>query len=294
MGEQYKKELIHVACCFDENYVQHAGVMIYSLSQSNPNFDFHIYCITDSISEENKKTILDIFEKIRISHEFIKVDSQLFNNFHVNGHVTFSTYFRLLIPILIPNNIFKLLYIDCDCIINGSISNLWETDISNYFCAASKEYYSIEKRQSLGINNNTLCFNAGVLLINLTKWRQIPIFNIAKRIIEEKNTNLTSWDQDVLNIIFQENWLEIPVAYNYREYYYNYFTAEHKQKPIIIHYVAKLKPWHFMSKHKYKNLYYKYLKKTPWKKFIPEDRTIGNLLRKYGLFPNFIYKNIIK
>jgi lipopolysaccharide biosynthesis glycosyltransferase len=59
------------------------------------------------------------------------------------------------------------------------------------------------------------------------------------------------------------------------------------QSATILHFTGMSKPWQYINKHPYKKEYYKYIKKTPWKGYKPEDKTIGNFLRKYKLMPKW-------
>ena len=49
--------------------------------------------------------------------------------------------------------------------------------------------------------------------------------------------------------------------------------------PVIIHYTSSSKPWHFGNNHPYKYLYWKHLRKTPYKYFIPDDLNIINIIK---------------
>ena len=46
--------------------------------------------------------------------------------------ISIATYYRLFITDVIPNDIEKIIYLDCDIIVNKDISELWEYDITNY------------------------------------------------------------------------------------------------------------------------------------------------------------------
>ena len=54
------------------------------------------------------------------------------------------------------------------------------------------------------INANNY-FNAGVMFIDLEKWRKKSIESLSIEIIKEKNKELKFWDQDILNIIFNDD-----------------------------------------------------------------------------------------
>ena len=63
--------------------------------------------------------------------------------------------------------------------------------------------------------------------------------------------------------------------FKYQEY------LESNKNPSIIHYTGSSKPWQYLNKHPLKNEYYKYLKRTCWKKYIPKDKNIKNVSKMF-------------
>jgi lipopolysaccharide biosynthesis glycosyltransferase len=90
-----------------------------------------------------------------------------------------------------------------------------------------------------------------------------------------------------LNITFDKKWYEIDFKYN------SFFLTERNDTKDyrIIHYTGSSKPWHYRNKHPYKNLYWKYLKMTPFYPFFPEDLYVKNIIKNYFITP---VKNIIR
>jgi lipopolysaccharide biosynthesis glycosyltransferase len=82
--------------------------------------------------------------------------------------------------------------------------------------------------------------------------------------------------------------LILPEEYNYLTSYCN--SAHNVVNPVVIHYTGKSKPWQYMDRHPYKDKYYKYLDRSSWKGYRPEDATWGNFFRKNGLLPHWIDK----
>jgi lipopolysaccharide biosynthesis glycosyltransferase len=48
----------------------------------------------------------------------------------------------------------------------------------------------------------------------------------------------------------------------------------------IVHFNGASKPWSYFSRHPRRADYYKYLRLTPWRNFMPADRTMLNRLRR--------------
>ena len=88
-------------------------------------------------------------------------------------------------------------------------------------------------------------------------------------------------DQDALNVSIKK-WVELDLNYGVETSFLDSNNKALKEKikyPKIIQFSGSSKPWNFRNKHPYKNLYWKYLKQTPYKRYIPEDLTMLNLLK---------------
>lgn len=277
---------INIVCTIDNNYVQHCGVMIYSLIRNSKHRNFFFYIIHDNLKHKEERKLKVFLKKLGISFDFIAIDSIKLQSAYTSHHITIATYFRLFIPELISQSIDKILFLDSDIIIKHDISNLWEIDVSAYSHAAVQDpNISNDFKRNLGINENNLYFNAGVMLINLQKWRDLDITSKALQFMQDHSDKIVYWDQDVLNFLLQGKWLKIQSYWNAQQAFFKdcsdtelQITADEFQKtrfdPSLIHYTGGgvCKPWHYYCNHPLKGEYYKYVKKTPWKYFKPTER----------------------
>ena len=126
-------------------------------------------------------------------------------------------------------------------------------------------------------------FNAGVLLIDLEKWRNINAGKIILDYYKANNGRLFANDQDAINGALVGKIYTLLPKYNFYNIFYQYpykflkrmmepvkYISENDfnecvKNPIIIHYLGEERPWRAGNHHKYKNDYIKYLSKTPWK-----------------------------
>lgn len=105
-----------------------------------------------------------------------------------NAYCTPYTLLRLLAD-LVPNMPEKLLYLDIDMMAAGDISELYNTDITEYEFAAVREKYG-----SIIIAPDYI--NAGMLLMNMKKIKETKLLEKARHLIKTKKMLFA--DQDAI------------------------------------------------------------------------------------------------
>ena len=172
-----KIEPIQVAFATDENYVQHMCVAMLSLLHNkDPKTPIHIYVLGDNLSDESIATVTQIAENHNTYITFLEVDFARFEGLGLSRHQSRVTYATLAIPEIIDAD--KVLYLDCDLLVRCDLSPLWEIDISEYYVGAVMDTFfsGLNGKQQLdsrlGLPPGSPYFNAGMLLVNLKKWRQ--------------------------------------------------------------------------------------------------------------------------
>ena len=120
---------------------------------------------------------------------------------------TLSIFGRYLIPQLISDD--KVLYLDCDVMARGSLWDLWQTDLTNYYLAGVPDYNVMHRgrlKERFGADFKVEEYvNSGVLLINNKKWRGENLFETLLD-YSIKNASLLQWpDQDAINFICRKH-----------------------------------------------------------------------------------------
>lgn len=187
-----------------------------------------------------------------INIHFFQNEKYIFPNLD-NSHVSEATYFRLFIEDYIDKSLDFLIYLDADvvCIKNPIpyFNSIIQSMIDNDFTVAAMNDPSMpeidERSINLGIKSGRY-FNAGVMIINYSKWIDQDIKTKSTQIIKEKKEKLILWDQDVLNIIFDGKFQNIDQEFNYRMDILNFSDKEIssiQNNVYLIHYFGKSKPW---------------------------------------------------
>ena len=300
-------EVINILCATDENYAPYCGIMLTSLFESNKDSHFIVYIFQDgSVTEVNVRKYERLAKKYGNEIVLKTIDESMVKEFPINKntHITIPTYYRLLAADLLPKDVHKVIYLDCDVIVVGDIKPLWEVSLDDMALAGAMDcgpsFDNICNR--LGYPVSFGYINAGVLVFNLDYWREKGLTERIFAFINEKIHNLTWMDQDALNGVLYKEKLVLPVRYNFSimffyRYYWEKYLLERQQSYfeecgniVIIHYQGKIKPWDFRH---YKGAFYynwkKNNKKSPWKnceKIKPWTLHVMHRMKRY-IYPPF-------
>lgn len=292
---------LHILCATDDNYAQHCGVLISSIFSNNINNEIIIHIIESNLCIQNKSRLNAIAQKFNQKIEFHYFNSIPIEDFTIGqcGAKSFVTYYRIFITSIIKDiNIKRILYLDCDIIVNRNISSLFLIDMTNYPIAAVQDLNNPTKefhRFNISFGYNDKYFNAGVLLINLDLWRTN---NFEQQLIQFCSNDKLGYfaDQDSLNVVFKNKWLELAPYWNrfsLVEYKNVYFKTKNDEliyiyEPYIVHYASPLaRPWLRNKFIPLKKLYLHYLKETPWYK-----NSIFSKVNNIQCFKTILYTKI--
>ncbi|MDU2560129.1 MAG: glycosyltransferase family 8 protein [Streptococcus mitis] len=235
----------------DNNYLIQAETTIKSILTHNT--DVCIYVFNNDIAPEWFKLLNVKLASANSQIINIRVDKNMFTSYKTGETINYTTFFRYLIPDLVTSD--RALYLDCDLVVTGDLSELFNMDMEEKPVAAVASPYAWE--------SDPYGFNAGVLLIDNRMWRSHSYISQLLKLTEEKQAEVAMADQSILNIFFQHNWKEIDSTYNYLVGLdYNYRAAElsrlENSLPKIIHFAGIHKPWYTYSSTRLRELWWTY------------------------------------
>ncbi|AXY10758.1 MULTISPECIES: glycosyltransferase family 8 protein [Bacillus] len=278
---------LNVVYSSDDNYAQHVGVSLLSLLQNNQHFNkLNIFLIENNLSSYNKKNLNSVCKKYNKTIQYINFNVLLERlELNIKDSIAINSYARLFLAGVIPEELDKIIYLDCDSIINSSLSDLWDTDITEYFVAGVCDTVSNQTKLRIDMDKSDGYINAGMLLINLKKWREENIEQKFMEFIKKKDGNVFHHDQGTINGVLKDKILyihpkfnamtpfftmsrkEIMSYYELENYYNEIEIDEAVKNPVFIHYTPAFvnRPWIEGCKHPLTPLYKSYLDMTPWK-----------------------------
>ncbi|HBJ76931.1 MAG TPA: hypothetical protein DDY68_03755 [Porphyromonadaceae bacterium] len=251
--------LFNIAICCDNRYVVPSLVTIISLFENNKLEKFHVYIITDNKTENNKTKFKKIQDTYKQTIEICEINFTKFLKLHSVGRYATPTYYRFVLSDIIKDD--RVLYLDGDIIVRHNISELYNTPLEGFACAAVYDQNYDDPRLFNMLHLKEIYFNAGVLLININYWRKN---NIANKLFDFILTNkeiCPFQDQDGLNYILQGHVKLISPTYNFQACWYYplkmrlvHFSKwaeidKYKNDPVIVHFCDDYKPWYKECRH---------------------------------------------
>ena len=282
--------MLNVVFAADDNYASFLSISMISLLEHNrTDFDnINIYVLDDGIKSANKEKINRIADEFSCRVTFIetkKLDEMDFNVLGLERNLnesSLTTYARLFMSTLLPKDVDKVLYLDCDSLIVDSYKELWEIDISDYYIAGVLDGINTAVKESLGFNRNEKYINAGFLLVNLKKWRDDNVEETFIKFMAENQHRFYQHDQGVINNVFKNNILIVEPKYNLQIYFQTldydlarkftcmeteYYTKEivdhARENPVFLHFCGPNydRPW-YNKDHPYAEMFKDYNVKT--------------------------------
>ena len=241
-----KTKEINISFAVNNNYAKYLGATILSILEHNKNVITNVHILHKNLS---KKIMTDLqslaFQKDNFNIYFYNIDFEKFGNIPVRTEqFPIESFFRFLLPEVL-SNIDRVIYLDVDILVKGSLLDLYEYNLENHLLGAviEADIYSYYKwyLDSLEFAEDSY-FSSGVLLLDLEKMR---LENVTKKLLDLAFSNALNYkfpDQDILNIYFKNNFKKLPITYNYTDK--RKLDNQLKDDEVIIeHFNGDIKPW---------------------------------------------------
>ncbi|MBN8702641.1 MAG: glycosyltransferase family 8 protein [Bacteroidetes bacterium] len=293
----------NIGCATDKNYAQHLGIMIYSLlvnTKTPTNFDFYI--VDGGISNEDIKRFEEIQKQFNCKMYFLKPDRKYFEKLKVYEIYSEATYYRYFL--MDTTAVEKMLFLDCDMIVEGDVSELYETTLNGNILSAVFDPLVPKKHlEKLKLESY---FNAGLFLVDCKRWQKEKISQRAYQFQLENEKMLEFPDQDSLNIVLKNNWQMLSFKWNVLakvglvKYGLGNLNCKYASKkeiieifnnPQIIHYANRLfKPWNYLDPTPYKKNYLHYKNLSPWSSVPQFGNSALGIISRLSFYVSFTLK----
>lgn len=236
-----ENEPIRIAVSTNGRYAPHLAVMLASLVSNHVSpYPLEVFVLHGKDLNRSTRQRLDrSMNPYRLQLRYVQVPRELFDDYKLFHYFSHENYYRLALQELLPQEVKKIIYLDCDLIVKNDILHLWETDVTNHAIGAAFDSYAQESCDRLNIPKVPGYFNSGVLVINLDWWRKERVLELALTYLSRHHEQCLFADQDVLNVLFQGDWLPLEGHWNCLAAYADLCD----RAPSIIHYTGANKPW---------------------------------------------------
>ncbi len=248
------KRKINILVTADENYITYLNVMLSSLIFQNKACFFEVYLLCSHAKsmpvKETEKILADNGRLTLIDAGDIPLDAA-----PTTQRYPKEIYYRIFAAKYLPEEIDKVLYLDPDIIINGSVEALYDTKTDDYFFAAASHTGPILRKLNemrLDMEEESPYINSGVMMMNLKKLREEQRTEDVFEFIEKRKNYLVLPDQDIISALYGSRILALDTfRYNMTErLYMSHLPFERgfdlewvRKNSVIIHYCGRNKPW---------------------------------------------------
>ena len=255
---------IHILLALDDKYWAPAYAVMRSICLFTfRRKDLHFHIFTSGLRADHLKAVEDIQREFGAMQIFYDIPhnphfAAIAGKVRQSGQFPNIVYGRVIAAKILPENVQRVIYLDCDMLVRVPIERLYEMDMEGFPLAAVPDYAGaqIMTRRAIidprGIFDPAMrYFNSGLLLMDIDKWRELRIDEKFTAAIEDGTLAKIYYDQDFLNLAFRENWLELDRFWNLLDPR----PAHESLNPNVIHYTGEHKPWFVNQKVAYNRLY---------------------------------------
>lgn len=214
------------------------------------------YILHSDLQESDRFYIQEQVQEC-VTCRFIPIDESIFEGFPESNRYPKQIYYRLAAPLLLPQNLDRILYLDVDLVVINSLQELYTMDFDGNFyiaCSHVKEFLTRFNQLRLGVEEDVPYINTGVLLMNLPLLRDNLTLDEIRETARKKIRSFVLPDQDIITVMHGEHIkLVDTMRYNLSDRLLIWNNANPKKErldldwvrsnAVILHFYGKNKPW---------------------------------------------------
>jgi lipopolysaccharide biosynthesis glycosyltransferase len=200
-----------------------------------------------------------------------------------------TTYHKLTLTRWVPRPAGKVLWLDCDLLVLTDVARLWDSPWNGHTLLAVTDErvptvsspFGVAAYRELGLAASAPYFNAGVLLIDLDRWRSDGVERRATEYLRRHSRRVYFFDQEALNAALAGEWGALDERWNRHPSISAFHGGSAADAPFIVHFSGNLKPWIHAGRSRYHQMYYHHLDRTAWSGWRPRASLQASLLSRY-------------
>lgn len=304
MGSKVDAPLVIVTAA-DDAYALPLAVTIRSALDHLPAAQpLDLYVFDGGLTPLSKQRLLSSWSRPGLTVHWLAPPLSEILQLKTESHLNFVTYLRLFMPRMLPQEYDRAIFLDADLLVQRNLQELWSTNLGDAPLAAVNDYFTpylntreaigrasicdrypearlpIPNYEQLGLAGAAAYFNAGVMLINLDRWRELDVLDRAIQLLEQHREHVRFCDQYALNILFSELWLPLDPRWNQNSNVWAWAGPDDgaldprrfrtlRRDPWIVHFTWTRKPWHHGCTHPATRAFFKVADRTDWRGWRP-------------------------
>ena len=259
---------IVIAAASDEAYALPLAVMLRSACETlDPNSIIEAHVVSDGITAPTRSRVESSLPP-RVSLHWVERSACEFSDLPRWGRISLGTYHKLSIGSWLPAHVGKALWLDCDTLVMEDLSPLWHSEFDGNIALACQDHlvprlgasFGVAGWKEAGLNPDEPYFNAGVMLIDVERWRETGVEKRSLDYLRRFGPKVWFWDQEALNAVLSGQWKSLDSSWNFPASMVDPF----KEMPRIAHFSGNIKPWVVPGKGALHSAYEKCLDRTAW------------------------------
>ena len=242
---QRKVESVEVVYCVDRRYLPYFATSFFSLLDHLPAGVKTCYLVSPDISEQQITKLIDFARnKHGVTLTLIPASQGLVDDLPVSGHISATTYFRLWLGELLPDECHLVLYLDADVIIVQDFSSELQKCVERLdgtqelMALAAEDPGGGEHLHASG-THTAKYFNAGVIFLDLKRWRSQAVVDTFMYVANKYRSTIRWHDQDIINLALAQRIGELPPELNF----FVGSADSGASRAKILHFPGDVKPW---------------------------------------------------
>lgn len=281
---------LNICYASSNEYAPYTGISLFSCLENNADIVDKVFILSFGIDDDNKEKLRSVVENHYCEFVFIEaipILKPVFERINLDTfRGSYATFSRAFISYLIPEGVERLLYIDSDTIVDGSLAPISTLDMGTdkvYAAVVGTNQYSRSNPELVLDNGNRTYYQAGVMYFNLSNWRKHKYSEQIEEYVKNHSSSYRNADQTVINnVISEDQVIALHPKFNYwghiykgsrfwfemkRGGFWNRMTiSEARKAPVIIHYKGYVvQPWRKDSISSLAERYHYYKRLSPWK-----------------------------
>lgn len=291
---------MNISFAIDHAYVRYCAATMASVLENNKDMHTVFHVVGNGLSGSDKSALSGLAGRYGAEAKFYEVPSEMMDGYKVRWggkRLSMAVFYRLALASLLPGDVGRTLYLDCDVIVNKPIRSFYAMPMEGIAVAAAQDMLKPvpEFFERLGYDISEGYFNAGVALLNLDYWRENDVEQRLKSHYAANSERMERNDQDLMNAVLHAEKKMVSLKWNAQDEFFrlcHYADPEERaiclkavRDPAIIHFSYKEKPWLYDCCHPLRHLFAKYQSLTPFNDWKRIESPANRLHRFVHLLP---------